>query len=353
MTRLFLAILLISLFIVGCQKDPSSSNDEKKVQSVGAFIVNEGNFTKGNGSLSFYSFADQAVQNNIFQAVNKRALGDVPNSMTVWDTLGFVIVNNSNKIEVIGLKSWKSIKTIEMPAGASPRNLAVVSDSKAYITNLFANTVAVLDLKTLSLTQTSIAVGANPEELLLCEGKVYVANSGFGSGNTISVIDPTSDKVVNTIKVGDNPTALMVDDDEELYVLCTGRWPAWGDTTDTGTNGGVYVIDPKSQTVTDSILVTGHPSEITYAGNDMGFFLLNGNVVSFSTETNKILNATFIKGTFSYYALEADPISQQLFVLDAKDYQSNGEAIIYDFNGQEQKRFTVGIIPGAVTFVYE
>ncbi len=351
MVRFILPIILLAFLLAGCQKDPNSVKDKKEVKSVGAFIINEGNFMKANGSLSFYSFKDSTVQNNIFQTVNKRPLGDVPNSMTVWDTLGFIVVNNSNKIEVIGLHSWKSVKTIEMAGAPSPRNLAVVNDSKAYVTNLMANNVAVIDLKTLSLTNTTIAVGANPEEILVYDKKAYVANSGFGSGNTVSVIDVNTDKVVNTIKVGDNPTGLMLDDDEEINVLCTGRWPAWGDTTDTGTNGGIFVIDADKGKVVDSIKVTGHPSEITYAGNDLGFFLLNGSVVSFSTGSNKILNNTFIQGFF--YSVEADPVSQQLFVLDAKDYQSNGDLLVYDLNGQLLKQAMVGIIPGAVTFVYQ
>ncbi len=351
MFRFILSLVLMVVLLAGCQKDPNSPSEEKKAESVGAFIINEGNFMKGNGSLSFYSFKDGSVQNDIFKTVNHRDLGDVPNSMTVWDTLGFIVVNNSNKIEVIGLKSWKSVKTIEMSGAPSPRNLVVVNDDKAYVTDLMANNVAVIDLKTLSLTGKTIDVGANPEEILLYKNKAYVANSGFGSGNTVSVIDVTSDKVVGSIRVGDNPTSLMTDDDGEIYVLCTGRWPAWGDTTDTGTNGGVYVINPEKLQVVDSVNVVGHPSEITYGGNDLGFFLLNGSVVRFSTEDNTILNEKFIGGFF--YSLEADPISQQLFVLDAKDYQSKGELLIYNMDGQLQKQATVGIIPGAVTFVYQ
>ncbi len=351
MRRFVLLSMILAFILAGCQKDPSSVKEQKEVKSVGAFIINEGNFMKGNGSLSFYSFKDSTVQNNIFQAVNHRALGDVPNSMTVWDTLGFIVVNNSNKIEVIGLKSWKSVKTIEMDNAPSPRNLVVVNDNKAYVTNLMANNVAVIDLKTLSLTGKTIAVGANPEEILVYKNKAYVANSGFGSGNTVSVIDVATDKVINTIKVGDNPTGLALDDDAEINVLCTGRWPAWGDSTDTGTNGGIYVIDPAKQKVVDSIKVDGHPSEITYAGNDLGFFLLNGSVVSYSTDSDKILNSTFIQGFF--YSVEADPVSQQLFVLDAKDYQSAGQLSVYDLNGRLLKQATVGIIPGAVTFVYQ
>ncbi len=351
MFRFIFTMLLMAILLAGCQKDPSSVKEQKEAQSVGAFIINEGNFMKANGSLSFYSFKDSTVQNDIFQTINHRALGDVPNSMTVWDTLGFIIVNNSNKIEVIGLKSWKSVKTIQMEGSASPRNLAIAGNDKAYVTNLMANNVAVLDLKSLDLTGKTIEVGANPEEILVYKNKAYVTNSGFGSGNTVSVIDVTSDKVVRTIKVGDNPTSLMLDDENEINVLCTGRWPAWGDTTDTGTNGGIFVIDPARGQVIDSIMVVGHPSEITYAGNDQGFFLLNGSVVLYSTAENKILNEKFISGFF--YSIEADPVSMQLFVLDAKDFQSKGDLLIYDLNGQLLKQTTVGIIPGAVTFVYQ
>ncbi|NOX87494.1 MAG: hypothetical protein GXO77_00575 [Calditrichaeota bacterium] len=355
--RLFLIVLLTVIWLfVACDKNPSGSKVEKKAQSVGAFIVNEGNFGKGNGSLSFYSFKDQSIQNDVFATINKRPLGDTPNSMTVWDTLGFIVVNNSNKIEVISLKSWKSVKTIEMSGGSSPRNLAVVSDQKAYVTNLYANNVAVIDLKSLSLSGKTITVGANPEEIVVLSGKAYVANSGFGSGNTISVIDAGSDKVVRTIKVGDNPTSLIIDEDNEINVLCTGRWPAWGDSTDKGTNGGVYVIDPVKGVVVDSIKITGHPSELSYGGNDLGFFILNGKVVSYSTDENKLLNESLIDNTKEfvfYYSLEADPVSQLLFVLDAKNYAQNGELLIFDFSGNLQKRLTTGIIPGAVTFVYE
>ncbi|WP_457565806.1 YncE family protein [Caldithrix abyssi] len=347
-----LLIFIFSLFFLfSCEKDPTGTKEENTVQSVGAFIVNEGNFGKGNGSLSFYSYQDETIQNDIFKNINGRPLGDTPNSMTIYDSLGFIVVNNSNTIEVISLKTWKSKKTIVLEGGPSPRFLAIVSDDKAYVSNLYANNVAVIDLKTLTLTGATIAVGANPEEIAVAEGKAFVLNSGFGSANTVSVIDISQDRVVATLTVGDNPTSVALDDDGELNVLCTGRWPAWGDTTDTGTNGGVYVIDPSKLTVVDSVTIEGHPSKITYAGGDKAYFLLNGQVVQFSTAENNVINPSFIAGFF--YGIEADPIAQLLFVLDAKDYQSNGELKIYDFNGTLQKSLTVGIIPGAVTFVYE
>ncbi len=351
MKRLLLYLLPLLILAIGCDKNPSGTESAKTVRSVGAFIINEGNFGKGNGSLSFYSYQDETVQNNIFKSVNNRDLGDTPNSMTLCKDYGFIVVNNSNKIEIINLKDWKSVKTLVLDGGPSPRNLAVVSDHKAYVTNLYANNVIIIDLDSLKVTGKTIAVGNNPDEIVVVGGKAFVVNTGFGYGNTVSVIDVATDQVVKTIKVGDNPTSLMVDDDQEVNVLCTGQWPSWTDTTQKGTNGSLFVIDAANMTVVDSLGITGHPMDITYAGNDVGFFILNGTVVKFSTETNKILNAQFISGFF--YGVEADPVDQKLFVLDAKDYQSNGELRIYDMEGNLQKQFTVGIIPGAVTFAYE
>ncbi len=351
MNRFLLILLLAAFLLSSCEKDPTGTSDKKQIESVGAFIINEGNFGKGNGSLSFYSYKTQTVQNEIFKTVNNRPLGDTPNSMTIHDSLGFIVVNNSNTIEVISLNTWKSKKSITLTGAPSPRHLAVVSADKAYITNLYTGNVAVLDLKNLELTGQTITVGPNPEEIAVTAGKAFVLNSGFGSANTVSVIDIAQDKVIKTITVADNPTSVIVDDDGEVNVLCTGRWPAWGDTTDQGTNGGVYVIDPTQLKVVASVEIEGHPSEITYAGDDVAYFLLNGQVVQFSTLENKVLNPSYIAGFF--YGIEADPISQLLFVLDAKDFQSNGELKIFDFNGNLLKSFSVGIIPGAVTFVYE
>ncbi len=344
-------VLLIALFLISCEKDPTGNSKNVKVQSVGAFIINEGNFGKPNGSLSFYSYQNDSVQNDIFKSKNKRNLGDTPNSMTIYDSLGFIVVNNSNTIEVISLKTWKSKKSIVLDGAPSPRYLVPVGNGKAYISNLYANNVAIFDLKTLDLTGKTIAVGNNPEQIAVADGKAFVLNSGFGKDNTISVIDIQKDQVINTLTVGDNPHSVIMDDDHELNVLCTGRYPSFTDTTDHGTNGGLFVINPKTLKIIDSVKIEGNPTKITYAGNDVAFFLLNGQVVKFSTAENKVLNSSFISGFFN--GVNADPIAGLLFVLDAKDWVSPGELKIYDFQGNLQKTFTVGLIPGSVTFVYE
>ncbi len=346
--KIFILTLFSFLLLISCETNPLVPPVKTNTKLKGAFIVNEGNFMQANGSLSFYGFNDHSVQNHIFKSVNQRDLGDVVNSMTIVDTLGFIVVNNSNKIEVISTNTWKSIRTIDMPAGSSPRH-AAYSDGKLYVTNLFGNSVSVIDAETFQI-ESSITVGANPEEIFITNGKAFVANSGFGSGHTVSVIDLSAKQVTGTITVGDNPNAFIQDTEGDLHVLCTGRWPAWGDTTDQGTNGGIYMIDPAALTVTDSLPVQGHPSELTYDGAETGYFLNGGVLNSYSTKINKALSNALVTGWF--YSVEVDPVSQQIFCLDAKDYAQEGSLRIFSTAGDSLETHTVGIIPGGVTFNY-
>ncbi len=347
--RFILLITLAGLLLSGCVKDPSGANDEKEVKLSGAFIMNEGNFMSGNGSLSFYSPKDGTVQNQIFKSINGWDLGDVVQSMTIVDTLGFIVVNNSNKIEVISTTSWKSVTTIDMPAGSSPRYVAF-DESYAYVTNMFTNKVSLINLDNYQI-ESEISVGSNPDEIVILDGMAYVANSGFGWNNTVSVIDLDQKQVVKTLTVGDNPQNLVVTKNDEVLVLCGGRWPAWGDTTDTGTYGGLYVIDAVSNSVMDSMSITGHPSRLAYDGESTAYFLNNGYVVSYSTLSHTKIDGSFISGSF--YGLTVDPDSKNIFVTNANGFTQNGTLKIYNPDGAIQETYETKIGPGNITFQYE
>ncbi len=349
MLKNFLLTIAAGLLILSCETNPTESLTESQPKSVGAFIMNEGGFGSENGSLSFYSFETHSVQNKIYKSINGSDLGDVVQSMLIVDTLGFIVVNNSNKIEVISTNSWDSTTTIDMPVGSSPRNI-VYYNGRLYVTNLYTNTVSVLSVLDYSI-ETSILVGTNPEEIFITAGRAFVANSGFGSGNTVSVIDLETNQVIENIRVGDNPQAFIFDTEEQINLLCSGRYPAWGDSTDSGTNGGLYIIDPISMAVIDSLPIAGHPAfELAFDGSETGYFILDGNVQAYSTITHRMQSVDFLVG--NYYSIEADPVSEQLFVTDAPDFTQDGRLYIFTLEGDLGETHTVGINPGAITFIY-
>ena len=172
-----------------------------------------------------------------------------------------------------------------------------------------------------------------------------MANSGGGDGNTISVINLQTDQVINTITVGDNPVFIKKDEGGILHVLCWGSW-------NKGTKGGIYSVDPNSDSVIDSLITEGYSSKLCIGSGEIGYLINNGNVLSFSTETYEIVNDSLIMGG-SFYGIAYEPVSEHIFVLDAKDYVQNGSLIIYDKMGGLLESFDVGVSPASLTFIYE
>ncbi len=76
----------------------------------------------------------------------------------------------------------------------------------AYIANRGGNTVSVIDTSTNSVVDT-VTVGGNPRGVAVNPAgtRVYVANDSSG---TVSVIDSSTNNVVDTVTVGSNPFSL-------------------------------------------------------------------------------------------------------------------------------------------------
>jgi len=346
-------VYLVALFFIfisiGCDSSTDSDKDAF-LNFPGAFITNEGNFGQNNGSLCYYSFDDTTVQKDTFLEVNGRGLGDVVQSMTIAGNTGFIVVNNSNTVEVVDIRTMESLATINFTNGESPRNLVVAENGKAYVTGLYSGTVAVVNLDNY-LIEKSIVVGFNPDALLLYDDKLYVANSGFGADNTISIIDVNSEQVTGTLTVGDYPADMDLDSDGEIHVLCSG-FSDWQDPSN-DTNGGIYVIDPVTDIVIDSLTIEGHPSKLALDDDGKGYFLDGyfGNVSRYSTVTNQLEQPVFIAGSF--YGIGLEQATERLFLLDPKFFTQDGELRIYNLQGNLLESHVVGLGPGSVTFIYE
>lgn len=245
------------LALAGCSPDkevvtaPSSDNNS-------VFVLNEGPFSSGTGvgTVSLFDKTTKAVTNDLFQSVNGRRLGNLTQSMAVRDKRGYVVMNGSNKVEVVSLPDFKSVGVVT--GLNSPRYFLPISASRAYVTqwgtynSAFApirGGIKVVDLSTNAVVD-SIATGAQPERLILAGGKVFVANYG---SNTVTVIDPTTNRPTSTLTVGDAPNSFAVDKNNRLWVLCGGN--VLYNSTYTAvdytltTPGKLYSLDPANPTV--------------------------------------------------------------------------------------------------------
>jgi len=350
-------------FIIGliwsgsCEQNPVSVNGLRIIQKEykGALIINEGHFQQGDASLSYFDVDSQLVYQNVFKQINGEDLGDVANSIYIRDSLAYIVINNSDKIEIIDTRSFKRHRKINLPAGTSPRHLAISGNSELMITSLYGGKVLSVDPESGSII-AEIPVGKNPEELLLINEKAFVANSGFGSGHTISVIGLPGFIIRPEIGTGDNPRFLRLDKSSRIHVLCSGAYNDWSDPED-DTPGGIWVIDPETETVSDSLVFAAgiHPGKFDISAAGIGFVIKDNGILTYDSETLAVIEDNLIGSrSMTPYALRFSNNENLLYILDAVDYISAGKLWIYDPEDSDLRGpYPTGAIPGDLAFIFE
>ncbi|MFA6234265.1 MAG: DUF5074 domain-containing protein [Bacteroidota bacterium] len=342
MNRLLLAALGLLLAFTAC--DDNSTDPPLTPQAPrGLYILNEGNFQRGNATLSFYIPDSLVVYNDLFQTENGRPLGDVGNSITVHNGLAYLVINNSHKIEVINAATYKSVRTITSPAGASPRQIAFAANGYGFISNLLDNSVSVYNPSTGAL-EGKIAVGANPDGIAAAGNIVVAANSGFGSGNTVSLIDADTRLVVKSVSVGDYPSSVLALSEYAAAVICSGDYGDFNDPND-DTPGMLYIVDLQTRRVADSLVLGGHPQRLV-RDTDGYLYTIQASGVTRIHLASKTIMQNFIPGYF--YNIFVDTADRRIYLTNPIDYVQPGKLEIYLMNGTKDRALDVGIIPNAM-----
>ncbi|MEM1257206.1 MAG: DUF5074 domain-containing protein [Bacteroidota bacterium] len=314
----------------------------------GILVLHEGGFFMGNASVSFVSEDLSMVTNGIFNDINDNALGDTAQSMAFEGDLAYIVVNNSQTVEVVNRYTFESLGTVDEGL-LNPRYMAF-ANGKGYVTNWGDGSnpdddyIAVINLESLSVEST-IPVPEGPEWILNNEGTIYVAHQGgFGQNNIVSVIDASSNTVGDPITVADRPNSMQLVNGE-LWVLSGGN-PAF---TGNETAGQLDKINVITNTVEDTFefTQTQHPNYLSVDGNSL-YYLLDGNVFKMGVSDNSLPTNAEIMGV-SFYDMTVN--EGRLYGVDAKDFVSNGSLEVYDLSDNSIiESLEVSIIPGGVYF---
>src|SRR3990172_2501093 len=132
--RLFMVVALVLLSLTGCKTSGTDTPPETPPHTKGVYVLNEGNFGRPNSTLSFYVPDSNSTYQDVFGTVNSRSIGDTGNDIVLFGTKGFIVVNNSHKVEIFSTENNASLGTVQLP-NKSPRHIAVASETKAYVTN--------------------------------------------------------------------------------------------------------------------------------------------------------------------------------------------------------------------------
>lgn len=342
-------LLSTVLSLTGCMKwDYGDETEDLYCGSPGLFICNEGNFQYGNATLSFYDPASNEVQNEVFFRANGMRLGDVAQSMNIFDNKGWIVVNNSHVVFAINIDTCKEIGRIENLT--SPRYIHFVSNEKAYVTQLWDNRIFIVSPKKYEITGyiqvPDMTMESGSTEQMVQYGK-YVYCNCWSYQNRIIKIDSETDQVVEQLTIGIQPTSLVLDKYGRIWTI-----------TDGGYEGSPYGYEAPSLYCIDA--ATFHidkqfrfrkgdtPSEVQLNGDGDKLYWINDDIWCMNVTANEIPAKPFIESNNTkYYGLTVNPTNGEVYVADAIDYQQQGVIYRYSSTGNLIDEFYVGITPGA------
>lgn len=368
-----LILLLLLLVLMGCRKDPKPlpaevSRVEADPTSVlkGMYLVNEGNMNMNKASLDYLDFRNGIYTRNFYNQVNPevtKGLGDVGNDIGIYGSKLYVVVNISNKVEVLNVKTGKRIAQIDITNG----RYITFASGKAYVSAYLGRVgdptaangiVAEIDTTALTISRT-VEVGRQPEELAVVGNKLYVANSGGYSPphyeSTVSVVDLTSFKEVKRIEVGINLHRLKTDKYGDLYV--TSR----GDYYDVPSK--LFVVDTKTEEVKKTFDLAASnltiDDDIAYLYATSWNYVTGKNTINYymiNVKDETLLPQQFIsdgteKDIKIPYGIAINPYTKEVYVTDAKDYVTPGKLHCYTPYGKLKWSVTTGDIPAHMVFV--
>ena len=298
-------------------------------------------------------------------------LGDVGNDCQIYGSRLWLVINCSNKVEVVRAEDAVRIGKVDIP------NCRYVTfkDGYAYVSSYVGSVYSggnsplgsVYKVDTLSLAKIdSCCVGYQPEEMAIIGTKLYVANSGGYQGmtgqgyeSTVSVVDLETMQETDKVEVALNLHHVKADKYNQLWVTARGNY-----TTE---ESSIYWLEPD---VNGRMVVGGHlnqpVSDLCIVGDSLYFYGSQWSEVSMTNtvtygiinvRTHQIINTNLsnapeIKKIRMPYGIIVNPIHRDFYLMDAKNYVSSGELLHFLSDGTFDWKVKTGDIPAHAAWRY-
>ncbi len=361
MKKINLFAAAVALFAFSSCELSSSSTDETGL-SAGSYLytLSSGSWGDNNATLTSYYTDDQSTISDLFLSQNGQGLGDTAQDIVVLDDKIFISVYESGLIFVTDLEGT-IITSIVNDSYFYPRYLA--TDGDYIYVSYYDGAVSKINPDTYKIMATTeITSEGSPEELDAANGNVYVAVSDYDYGNeesVVAVFDASTMEFSYNIAVIENPTALTVDTNGNIYVLSMGNYGIG--------NPAVYATLQKYDASAENVEiisasgVSGYLPTAIAMGKDNTLYVIEGgytatwetvgSVYSYNTATGA--TAEFISdGTSvpSIYSVSTNLVNGEVYV-GTSDYYTTGDVYIFNADGTLSTTFEAGLNPMKVVAV--
>lgn len=372
--------VLVLLFLSACRKDefkegiiPSTWTKVTDGIAVteggikGFFLLNEGNMGSNKATLDYFDYETGYYRKNIFAERNPgvvKELGDVGNDIQIYGNKLYAVINCSHFIEVMDVNTAKHLAVISIPNC----RYIVFKDGYAYVSsyagpvqidpNARLGYVAKVDTASLKVV-AECTVGYQPEEMVIVDNMLYVANSGGyrvpDYDNTVSVIDLETFTEKKKIEVAINLHRMEKDNAGNIYVSSRGDYY--------GTPSRTLILDPRTERISD-VLNPLPCSNMTLCGDYLWLYSTEWNYTTHSntityakvdTRTQKVVTRSFItdgtdKRITVPYGLAVNPEKGEFLVTDAGNYVTPGTLYCFNPDGTKKWEVETGDIPAHIVF---
>lgn len=352
--NLFLLATLIVAFISCSNNDSPQPSDDYSDYS--CIIVNQGNYSEKNGSISYYRERDNTIVNGAFKRANGRNLAALVESATIGNNVALLMCNAPDKIEIIDVRTAKVLSApIQGSDVVNPR-YAVINGNYAYVTcwnlpkegdwneewqayeYIYPDSyILKIDLTTKSILK-KIDCGDECEGITVINNKLFVAVSGG-----VDVFSTETDAKVSTIKYKTftgKSKHLAIDNTNKLWVSVV--------------ENGFIVVDLANLTVNDEVdfptvgyFCMNKAKDKVVSLSEVGY--KSKSIYTIDVSNRKVSEKPIFEGD-DFYGVGVNPQTDVLYTAEIYGFTANSTLKIFNSKGSLLNQTSAGMAASRFMF---
>lgn len=360
------SLIATTLLFTSCSSDNDTTPE--LIKNYSTLIVNQGNYSERNGSLSVYQENTNSVVNLAFVKGNdNRPLASLVESFVHNGRVGLIICNNPSKIEVVDMNDLRTITApLQSNEVANPR-YGVISGSYAYVTCWGNDTEKIgeypngwgdilsyahsyilkINLSTQAIEKT-ISCKADAEGIAAYNGKLFVAVA-----EGVRVFDLATDTEIAMVKhttLSGDAKQLVVDKNSKL-------WYSVSSTRDDVTKGLVrvntstYTVEQEVgiENIEASIAITKSKDKIVYIKTS--YYPTQKSELYTIDVTTMAQNTTPVYSGTGLIGVAVNPESGNIYTAELHDYTTNSTMKVFKEDGTLVYEQRVGVAASYFVFL--
>lgn len=356
-----LMLLFAGSLLTSCNESEDKEDDPNSPDTVlhnGLYVLCEGLYGRNNSSIDFYSIESRQTTTDLFLQVNFAGLGETANDMIEAEGKLFIAVCGSNCVMVADKATCRRLALIPISQSDNPQPRCLAYSNGYVYLSCFDGNIHKINASTYKIEKTAKSFGRNPEAIAICQGKLFVANTGGldypNFDNSISVLDPDDLSLISKVEGFLNPGRIEVCGSSIIFQK-RGTYDyatsSYKDSELIRLNATTLEVEQRANVIVNDFTLCGDKLIYTYTDNNLKPYIMYLPLDNLADTPQQFISpeSEDISGLMTPYHICSD--GNHIYLTDAKDYTNNGECRVYDHSGKLQYKFSTWINPTKVIAV--